>query len=169
MEQQFVSILKGALVWPLLLVCVLPLGFFVSDYIAYRRAKAKKKTKKMAARRDDLQKGIVFVVLTLALATVLTVDVVKDINNRSFGTVHGDFEKGYSSGARGSGGYAYYTVTTDDGEEFRLNIPPKSWLFENADLPDDETFHGTMWYSENSHYALKFVPNANGHEKIRLV
>lgn len=160
MEQQFVSILKGALVWPLLLVCVLPLGFFVSDYIAYRRAKAKKKTKKMAARRDDLQKGIVFVVLTLALATVLTVDVVKDINNRSFGTVHGDFEKGYSS-TGGGVGHSYYTVTTDDGEEFDIRIPLRLWLFEQPDLPKGGTLHGTMWYSENSHYALKFVPDAD--------
>lgn len=160
MEQQFVSILKGALVWPLLLVCVLPLGFFVSDYIAYRRAKAKKKTKKMAARRDDLQKGIVFVVLTLALATVLTVDVVKDINNRSFGTVHGDFEKGYSS-TGGGVGHSYYTVTTDDGEEFEIRRPLDLWPFERADLPKDGTLHGTMWYSENSHYALKFVPDAD--------
>lgn len=161
MEQQFVSILKGALVWPLLLVCVLPLGFFVSDYIAYRRAKAKKKTKKMAARRDDLQKGIVILVIAFAVGAVLTVDVVKDINNQSFCTVHGDFEKGYSSGARGSGGYAYYTVTADDGEEFDIRIPLRLWLFEQPDLPKDGTLHGTMWYSENSHYALKFVPDAD--------
>lgn len=161
MEQQFVSILKGSLVWPLLLVCVLPLGFFVSDYIAYRRAKAKKKTKKMAARRDDLQKGIVILVIAFAVGAVLTVDVVKDINNQSFCTVHGDFEKGYSSGARGSGGYAYYTVTTDDGEEFQLHVPPMCWPFEKPDLPKSGTHHGTMWYSENSHYALKFVPDAD--------
>lgn len=160
MEQQFVSILKGSLVWPLLLVCVLPLGFFVSDYIAYRRAKAKKKTKKMAARRDDLQKGIVILVIAFAVGAVLTVDVVKDINNQSFCTVHGDFDRWHTSGGwRGLGGFSYYTVTTDDGEEFRLNIPPKSWLFENADLPKGGTLHGTMWYSENSHYALKFVPD----------
>lgn len=159
MEQQFVSILKGSLVWPLLLVCVLPLGFFVSDYIAYRRAKAKKKTKKMAARRKDIKKGIVFVVIALVLVTITTVDVVKDINNQSFCTVHGDFEKGYSSGARGSGGYAYYTVITDDGEEFQLHMPPMCWPFEKPDLPKNGTHHGTMWYGENSHYALKFVPD----------
>lgn len=161
MEQQFVSILKGTLVAPFFWICAFYLLFFIFKYSAYRRAKAKKKTKKMAARRNDIKKGIVFVVLTLALATVLTVDVVKDINNRSFGTVHGDFEKGYSSGARGSGGYAYYTVTTDDGEEFQLHVPPMCWPFEKPDLPKSGTFHGTMWYSENSHYALKFVPDAD--------
>ena len=161
MEQQFVSILKGTLVMPWFWLGVAPLAFLICNYISYRRAKAKKKTKKMAARRNDIKKGIVFVVLTLALATVLTVDVVKDINNRSFGTVHGDFEKGYSSGARGSGGYAYYTVTTDDGEEFQLHVPPMCWPFEKPDLPKSGTHHGTMWYSENSHYALKFVPDAD--------
>lgn len=161
MEQQFVSILKGTLVAPWFWLSVAPLCLLVYNHIAYRCAKAKKKTKKMAARRNDIKKGIVFVVLTLALATVLTVDVVKDINNRSFGTVHGDFEKGYSSGARGSGGYAYYTVTTDDGEEFQLHVPPMCWPFEKPDLPKSGTFHGTMWYSENSHYALKFVPDAD--------
>ena len=159
MEQQFVSILKGALVMPWFWLGVAPLAFLICNYISYRRAKAKKKTKKMAARRNDIKKGIVFVVLTLALATVLTVDVVKDINNRSFCTVHGDFEKGYSPGARGSGGYAYYTVTTDDGEEFEIRRPLDLWPFENADLPKDGTLHGTMWYSESSHYALKFVPD----------
>lgn len=159
MEQQFVSILKGALVMPWFWLGVAPLAFLICNYISYRRAKAKKKTKKMAARRNDIKKGIVFVVLTLALATVLTVDVVKDINNRSFCTVHGDFEKGYSSGARGSGGYAYYTVTTDDGEEFQLHVPPMCWPFEKPDLPKSGTHHGTMWYGENSHYALKFVPD----------
>ena len=159
MEQQFVSILKGTLVAPFFWICVFYSLFFIFKYSAYRRAKAKKKAKKMVARRNDIKKGIVFVVLTLALATVLTVDVVKDINNRSFGTVHGDFEKGYSSGARGSGGYAYYTVTTDDGEEFQLHVPPMCWPFEKPDLPKNGTHHGTMWYGENSHYALKFVPD----------
>lgn len=55
--------------------------------------------------------------------------------------------------------YHYYTVTTDDGEEFDIRIPLRLWLFEQPNLPDDKTFHGTMWYSENSHYALKFVPD----------
>ena len=113
----------------------------------------------MAARRKDIKKGIVFVVIALVLVTITTVDVVKDINNQSFCTVHGDFEKGYSSGARGSGGYAYYTVITDDGEEFQLHMPPMCWPFEKPDLPKNGTHHGTMWYGENSHYALKFVPD----------
>lgn len=159
MEQQFVSILKGTLVMPWFWLDVAPLCFLIFNYIAYRRAKAKKKTKKMAARRKDIKKGIVFVVIALVLVTITTVDVVKDINNQSFCTVHGDFEKGYSSGARGSGGYAYYTVITDDGEEFQLHMPPMCWPFEKPDLPKNGTHHGTMWYSENSHYALKFVPD----------
>ena len=158
MEQPFVSILKGVLFAPWFWLRVAPLAFLICNYISYRRAKAKKKTKKMAARRNDIKKGIVFVVLTLALATVLTVDVVKDINNRSFGTGHGDCEKGYSS-TGGGVGHSYYTVTTDDGEEFEIRRPLDLWPFERADLPDDKTFHGTMWYSENSHYALKFVPD----------
>lgn len=159
MEQQFVSILKGTLVMPWFLLGVVPLCFLISSYIAYRRAKAKKKTKKMAARRKDIKKGIVFVVIALVLVTITTGDVVKDINNQSFCTVHGDFEKGYSSGARGSGGYAYYTVITDDGEEFELHMPPMCWPFEKPDLPKNGTHRGTMWYGENSHYALKFVPD----------
>ena len=159
MEQQFVSILKGALFAPWFWLSVAPLCFLIFNYIAYRRAKAKKKTKKMAARRKDIKKGIVFVVIALVLVTITTVDVVKDINNQSFCTVHGDFEKGYSSGARGSGGYAYYTVITDDGEEFQLHMPPMCWPFEKPDLPKNGTHHGTMWYGENSHYALKFVPD----------
>ena len=159
MEQQFVSILKGTLVMPWFWLGVAPLAFLICNYIAYRRAKAKKKTKKMAARRKDIKKGIVFVVIALVLVTITTVDVVKDINNQSFCTVHGDFEKGYSSGARGSGGYAYYTVITDDGEEFQLHMPPMCWPFEKPDLPKNGTHHGTMWYGENSHYALKFVPD----------
>lgn len=162
MEQQFVSILKGTLVAPFFWICAFYLLFFIFKYSAYRRAKARKKTKKMAARRDDLQKGIVILVIAFAVGAVLTVDVVKDINNQSFCTVHGDFDRWHTSGGwRGLGGFSYYTVTTDDGEEFRLNIPPKSWLFENADLPKGGTLHGTMWYSENSHYALKFVPDAD--------
>lgn len=159
MEQQFVSILKGSVVAPWFWLGVAPLCFLISSYIAYRRAKAKKKTKKMAARRKDIKKDIVFVVIALVLVTITTVDVVKDINNQSFCTVHGDFEKGHSSGARGSGGYAYYTVITDDGEEFELHMPPMCWPFEKPDLPKNGTHHGTMWYGENSHYALKFVPD----------
>lgn len=94
MEQQFVSILKGTLVMPWFWLGVAPLAFLICNYIAYRRAKAKKKTKKMAARRKDIKKGIVFVVIALVLVTITTVDVVKDMNNQSFCTVHGDFEKG---------------------------------------------------------------------------
>lgn len=159
MEQQFVSILKGSLVWPLLLVCVLPLGFFVSDYIAYRRAKAKKKTKKTVSHRNDLQKSVVILVVLLAISAIASIDTVKDINNRSFCSVHGDFvDRSYMTLYSR---HYYYTVTTDDGEEFDIRIPLRLWLFEQPDLPDDKTFHGTMWYSENSHYALKFVPDAD--------
>lgn len=161
MEQQFVSILKGALFAPWFWLSVAPLCLLVYNHIAYRCAKAKKKAKKMAARRNDMKKGLVLLVIALAVGALFAPDVIEDISNRSFCTVHGDFEKGYSSGERGSGGYAYYTVTTDDGEEFQLHMPPMCWPFEKPDLPKNGTHHGTMWYSENSHYALKFVPDTD--------
>lgn len=157
MEQQFVSILKGTLVMPWFWLGVVPLCFLISSYIAYRRAKAKKKTKKMAAHRNDLQKSVVVLAALLAVSAVMSIDTVKDINNRSFCSVHGDFvDRSYRT-LRGY--HYYYTVTTDDGEEFDIRRPLRLWLFEQPDLPDSKTFHGTMWYSENSHYALKFVPD----------
>lgn len=58
MEQQFVSILKGSVVAPFFWICVLYLLFFIFKYSAYRRAKARKKTKKMAARRKDIKKTL---------------------------------------------------------------------------------------------------------------
>lgn len=140
---------------------IVPLGFIVFTCIAYRRAKVKKKTKKIAARRDDLRKGIVLVIFTLAVSTAMTADVVKDINNRSFLTVHEDFEKRRSSGGRSLIGYGYYIVTTDDGEEFRLRMPPMISPYEKPDLPKSGTHHGTIWYSENSRYALKFIPDTD--------
>lgn len=160
MEQQFVSILKGALFAPWFWLSVAPLCLLVYNHIAYRCAKAKKKAKKMAARRNDMKKGLVLLVIALAVGALFAPDVIEDISNRSFCTVHGDFEKGYSS-TGGGVGHSYYTVTTDDGEEFEIRRPLDLWPFERADLPEDETFHGTMWYSENSHYALKFVPDTD--------
>ena len=159
MEQQFVSILKGTLVAPFFWLSVAPLCLLVYNHIAYRCAKAKKKAKKMAARRNDMKKGLVLLVIALAVGALFAPDVIEDISNRSFCTVHGDFVEHSYRTMRTS--YHYYTVTADDGEEFDIRIPLRLWLFEQPDLPDDETFHGTMWYSENSHYALKFVPDAD--------
>ncbi len=159
MEQQFVSILKGTLVMPWFWLGVAPLCFLIFNYIAYRRAKAKKKTKKMASHRNDLQKSVVVLAALLAVSAVMSIDTVKDINNRSFCSVHGDFvDRSYRT-LRGY--HYYYTVTTDDGEEFDIRRPLRLWLFEQPDLPDSKTFHGTMWYGENSHYALKFVPDTD--------
>lgn len=158
MEQQFVSILKGALVAPCFWICVLYLLFFIYKYSAYRRAKARKKTKKTASHRNDLQKSVVILVVLLAISAVASIDSIKDINDRSFCSVHGDFvDRSYRTFYGRN--YYYYTVTADDGKEFDIRIPPRLWLFEQPDLPDDKTFHGTMWYGENSHYALKFVPD----------
>lgn len=157
MEQQFVSILKGSVVAPFFWICVFYLLFFIFKYSAYRRAKARKKTKKTASHRNDLQKSVVVLAALLAVSAVMSIDTVKDINNRSFCSVHGDFvDRSYRT-LRGY--HYYYTVTTDDGEEFDIRRPLRLWLFEQPDLPDSKTFHGTMWYSENSHYALKFVPD----------
>lgn len=159
MEQQFVSILKGTLVMPWFWLGVAPLCFLISNYIAYRRAKAGKKAKKTVSHRNDLQKSVVVLAALLAISAIASIDTVKDINNRSFCSVHGDFVEHSYRTMRTS--YHYYTVTADDGEEFDIRIPLRLWLFEQPDLPDDETFHGTMWYSENSHYALRFVPDAD--------
>lgn len=157
MEQQFVSILKGSVVAPFFWICVLYLLFFIFKYSAYRRAKARKKTKKTASHRNDLQKSVVILVVLLAISAVMSIDTAKDIKNRSFCSVHGDFVEHSYRTMRTS--YHYYTVTTDDGEEFQLHMPPMCWPFEKPDLPKNGTHHGTMWYSENSHYALKFVPD----------
>lgn len=159
MEQQFVSILKGTLVAPFFWICAFYLLFFIFKYSAYRRAKARKKTKKTVSHRNDLQKSVVILVVLLAISAIASIDTVKDINNRSFCSVHGDFVEHSYRTMRTS--YHYYTVTTDDGEEFDIRIPLRLWLFEQPDLPKDGTLHGTMWYSENSHYALKFVPDAD--------
>lgn len=159
MEQQFVSILKGTLVAPFFWICAFYLLFFIFKYSAYRRAKARKKTKKTVSHRNDLQKSVVILVVLLAISAIASIDTVKDINNRSFCSVHGDFVEHSYRTMRTS--YHYYTVTADDGEEFEIRRPLDLWPFERADLPEDETFHGTMWYSENSHYALKFVPDAD--------
>ena len=94
MEQQFVSILKGALFAPWFWLSVAPLCLLVYNHIAYRCAKAKKKAKKMAARRNDMKKGLVLLVIALAVGALLAPDVIEDISNRSYCTVHGDFEKG---------------------------------------------------------------------------
>lgn len=159
MEQQFVSILKGTLVAPFFWICAFYLLFFIFKYSAYRRAKAGKKTKKTVSHRNDLQKSVVVLAVLLAISALASIDTVKDINNRSFCSVHGDFVEHSYRTMRTS--YHYYTVTADDGEEFDIRIPLRLWLFEQPDLPKDGTLHGTMWYSENSHYALKFVPDAD--------
>lgn len=159
MEQQFVSILKGTLVAPWFWLSVAPLCLLVYNHIAYRCAKARKKTKKTVSHRNDLQKSVVILVVLLAISAIASIDTVKDINNRSFCSVHGDFvDRSYMTLYSR---HYYYTVATDDGEEFDIRIPLRLWPFERADLPEDETFHGTMWYSENSHYALKFVPDTD--------
>ena len=49
----------------------------------------------------------------------------------------------------------WVVITTDDGARIALDYPRGKDLSE---LPDD-TCYGTVWYSENSHYILEFIPD----------
>lgn len=160
MEQQFVSILRSALLsrWGIVAV-VLLIGLLSlrSDLKSASNAKRKNAQKKLKSALNSVSvlTGCIFVavILMAAWATHITIPVVRDINNESYCSVHGDFVE---EGGRGGG---YISVTADNGEEFDLNIPFAIGTNIRDNLPPYKEYTGTMWYSENSHYALKFVPD----------
>lgn len=160
MEQQFVSILGSALFsrWGIVAV-VLLIGLLSlrSDLKSALSAKKKSTQKKLKAALNSVSvlTGCIFIAVIFMAAWVIhiTIPVVRDINNESYCSVHGDFVE-----ARGRGG-GYIFVTADDGEKFDLNIPFAIGTNIRDNLPPYEEYTGTMWYGENSHYALKFVPD----------
>lgn len=160
MEQQFVSILRSALLsrWGIVAV-VLLIGLLSlrSDLKSASNAKRKNAQKKLKSALNSVSvlTGCIFVavILMAAWATHITIPVVRDINNESYCSVHGDFVE---EGGRGGG---YISVTADNGEEFDLNIPFAIGTNIRDNLPPYKEYTGTMWYGENSHYALKFVPD----------
>lgn len=160
MEQQFVSILRLALLsrWGIVAV-VLLIGLLSlrSDLKSASNAKRKNAQKKLKSALNSVSvlTGCIFVavILMAAWATHITIPVVRDINNESYCSVHGDFVE---EGGRGGG---YISVTADNGEEFDLNIPFAIGTNIRDNLPPYKEYTGTMWYGENSHYALKFVPD----------
>ena len=159
MEQQFVSILRSALIFQWIPVFILlamgAFGLFI-NFISIPKSKKKQTFKqKVKAALDSISMitGCIFVVaILLSLRFVaITIPMVKDINNQSFCSVHGDFVNNNASNSATS-----ITVTTDDGEEFHLYLPFGADPYGKGYIPTYHEFSGTMWYSENSHLALLF-------------
>lgn len=98
MEQQFVSILRSALLsrWGIVAV-VLLIGLLSlrSDLKSASNAKRKNAQKKLKSALNSVSvlTGCIFVavILMAAWATHITIPVVRDINNESYCSVHGDF------------------------------------------------------------------------------
>lgn len=162
MEQQFASILRTALLsrWGIIaVVALLGLLSLHSDLKSVSTAAKKKKSseKKVKKLFDSVSvlTGCIFVAVMLLTVwtTCITIPIVADIRNESYCSVHGEFAE-----ARGRGG-GYISVTTDDDEKFNLDIPFSIGLNIRDYLPPYKEYTGTIWYGENSQYALMFVPD----------
>ena len=94
---------------------------------------------------------VVFFVINI----VDTFPIIKDAVGQNYVCVKGEYSIEHARQSKGGGATEWVVITTDDGARIALDYPRGKDLSE---LPDD-TCYGTVWYSENSHYILEFIPD----------
>ena len=119
---------------------------------------SKKKMTKSENRSKQQQSDMMIFVLILVIIYCLynSLPILKDCIEKNYISVHGEYTVETAPATRsGLSPTEWVVITGDDGTRIALDYPRGKNLSE---LPDD-TCYGTVWYSENSHIILEFIPD----------
>lgn len=109
---------------------------------------------------------LVGVALIAILWSVKVLPIIKDLNANSYVEIHASYERSKNQSNRSP----HRVVVAYEDEEMVLYLPHKD---RNKNVGDEDhyisyseelfpigEYEGTIWYSENSHYILKFMPDS---------
>lgn len=148
-----VWLLKTALAYWIVFAIIMP--FFPAGELIYMNSK-KKMTKKENGEWQQINNiAIGMLVVFFVINIVDTFPIIKDAVGQNYVCVKGEYSIEHARQSKGGGATEWVVITTDDGARIALDYPRGKDLSE---LPDD-TCYGTVWYSENSHYILEFIPD----------
>ena len=148
-----VWLLKTALAYWIVFAIIMP--FFLAGELIYMTSK-KKMTKKENGEWQQINNiAIGMLVVFFVINIVDTFPIIKDAVGQNYVCVKGEYSIEHARQSKGGGATEWVVITTDDGARIALDYPRGKDLSE---LPDD-TCYGTVWYSENSHYILEFIPD----------
>lgn len=119
---------------------------------------SKKKMTKAENRSKQQQSDIMIFLLILVVVYCLinSLPILKDCIEKNYTMAHGEYTIETAPATKsGLSPTEWVVITTDDGARIVLDYPRGKDLSE---LPDD-TCYGAVWYSENSHYILEFIPD----------
>ena len=129
-----------------------------TDIQMARRIINGKKMTKAENRSKQQQSDIMIFLLILVVVYCLinSLPILKDCIEKNYTMAHGEYIIETAPATKsGLSPTEWVVITTDDGARIVLDYPRGKDLSE---LPDD-TCYGTVWYSENSHYILEFIPD----------
>ena len=146
-------LLKTALLYWGIFIVVAPL--LLAGEFFYMHSK-KKMTKKQHKDRQQLNNlGIGVLALIFIRTAMATFPIFADVIGEHYVCDRGEYTIEYGSQTRTGGATEWVVINTYDGDRIVLNYPRGKDL---STLPY-ETSYGTVWYSENSHYILEFIPD----------
>ena len=128
---------------------------FLIEEITYMRSK-KKMSKKENKDRQQLSTIMVLAFIGITIMCVVrTTPIIIDLVGEHYISEHGEYSIHTAPRSRSTADTEWVVLTTDSGDEVVLHY---LWSEALSELPDD-TCYGTVWYSENSHYILDFIPD----------
>lgn len=121
-----------------------------------RTAKKKNALKKVEEETLAGDLGVLAYFILIIVYAINVLPIVQDIMGNCYDCMHGEYQiETAPSNASGSTPTKWVIMTTDDGEEVRLNF---SKGIDMDDFPENGTY-GTAVYAENSKYLLEFIPD----------
>lgn len=127
---------------------------FVLEY-TYTHSKKKLTKAQNKDRRQLNDLAIAMLVIRIIVFLIEAVPIFEDCISQNYVSIHGEYTLEHAPATKGNPEMEWVVIITDDGSEISLHYPRGKDL---STLPD-EGCYGTVWYSENSHYILEFIPD----------
>lgn len=149
-----VWLLKTALAYWIVFAIIMP--FFLAGELIYMNSKKKMTKAENRSKQQQSDIMIFLLILVVVYCLINSLPILKDCIEKNYTMAHGEYIIETAPAAKsGLSPTEWVVITTDDGARIVLDYPRGKDLSE---LPDD-TCYGTVWYSENSHYILEFIPD----------
>lgn len=141
-----------------LIIAALLIAIIVFDWVIDKTLLTNEGTDGNKRRKKMMIGAAIIIAIDVALYAEKCLPAMNDIKNESYVRVHGEYYM-YNYNYRADRDGDIY-VTLNSGEIIGMYLPKR------LELPriDEERFPsgkymGTVWYAENSHYILEFIPD----------
>lgn len=141
-----------------LIIAALLLGVAVVDWIIDKTLLADEHSDNRKHRKRILFWAAIIIAIEVTVYAEKCLPALKDIKAESYVCVHGEYYM-YNYNYRADRDGEIY-VTLDNGEIIGMHLPKRLKLprIDEERFPSGK-YMGTVWYAENSHYILEFIPD----------